>query len=88
MLVYPSRAPTTGFPSQEEWRHVLPAGGTQASESSRAHEPRLPLLGDGSYLPKASQCDDAEDSPGAAAIPKSHGRGSADSCQKGTFCSA
>ena len=88
MLVYPSRAPTAGFPTQEKWRRVLLAGGTQESASSRAHEPRLPLPGDGPYLPEASQCDDAEDSPGAAAIPMSQGCGSADSCQKGTFCSA
>ena len=63
VLVYPFRAPTAGFPLQEEWRHVLPAGSSQESQSSRAHEPRLPLPGDGSYLSEANQRNDAEDSP-------------------------
>ena len=30
----------------------------------------------------------AEDSPGSSSIPKSHGRGSTEAGQKGTFCSA
>ena len=39
VLDYPSGAHANGFATQEERRHVLASGGTQADESSRSHEP-------------------------------------------------
>ena len=72
VLNYPSGASANGFTTQEEWSHVLSSGGTQAGEGSRAaHESRLALPGDGAYLPKASQRNDAEDATDAASITKS-----------------
>ena len=79
MLVYSSKATTSGFPAKEEWGHVIPAGSTQESASSRAHESRLPLPGNGSYVPAASKCYDVEDSTCAATVPKSRGGCGADS---------